>query len=726
MTRPLAPTILALAAAVVALSACAVVEREPELHLSVLGPTLSGSDTFVVRVDTTGVDRARLLVDGVERVGTVPIGADVPVTVSGEGRHTLHARVYRGASAQDSAPLEVKLDTRAPLATLSPAPGVVVDPSSSFTVIASFDEELDPASVTPESATLKSTRTSAPVEATVALSADRRSVTVRAAKPLVELDEVYLVLQVRDLVGHLSFQGAETWRAPSVISGEILVEPGSGLSLHGVVQIGARWEGAPDRGTMRVDGVAIGDVASGELVPWDTALSPSGTHVLSLDAHGYRADFFSRTVVTSNGAARLVSCAAKAPGFSVEAVFDQPVSIVAWGDGQPPFACDYPDVHALERVRCEPKARFASLPTEWQLSFAGAIRTASGEALASDAACTVAVPTWRAPWGDGPLQDEAGPLRAIDVVIGNHQQVSGGAGWETANLYRIGPTGKVEILSAQAGAPFTRSKSFATDGTQLRTDASSSSRVWLAALAGSADVGIGNERGVGGLQPLARPAGGAVRLARTTSDYWPAFTELDGTGRRVLRVATPTSNPTGWSVSDPGNATADGSVTDAAADGETIAFVEAGADGVGLLRVRSRGADGWTSPGDVLNADATRPASEPAIARDALAWVEGGTVWVRTGGAPWSGAVDLGSASGAAGRSPRVSGTFDQALVFVERENGKDRFEVRRRAYGASTWETYASLPTDGEVRSFAVFGSLPVILWIDAAGDVRLRVATQ
>ncbi len=711
-----------------AVAGCMVVDGRPEVHLSPPGPIYtSGSVTF--QVDAAGATEAWIAVDGREIDVSHPVGQPFATafagTAAGQARHRVVARVYDGALASDSAPVDVIVHTRAPRFTVSP-PGGTFFSAVPFVVTLDFDEDLDPASVSPETVRLERVSDPAqPVPATVSISADRRHVTLAAASPLDRLGEVELVVNVRDPIGFVTSSRGPRWNAPplGVRWSGILSE-----AVAGVISLTAQWyAAAPSRVDVLLNGTAIGSLAPSSSLAWDTRLWPDGVYRLELFAPGYASDVW--RVVVDNTPPRLVSCE---PGSTppddafirdfVRAVFSECVCNGSY--------CDSSYCHLTVSA---PAPLGLVAPTAYRFTFP-TVHDVAGNVLPAGEGCTVNYPAWRRPWGTAALAvPGAGP--SVALGINRVTQVP-----DTGEVLFVSPATLLEpanvrrALSSVPG-PWDLDPSPLNSGPlaadpQLRVNGYSSA-MWLEDINGTWTI-----RAWAAQPPVEIPVSTSpVVLARGAGNY--GWVETSPTGVREARIAVGKDSLGAWVISPPANVNAGADAAspwvsrfaDLYSDETAVAFLETVPGGIPQLRARcwQGGVSGqWVSVGDVLNRDASLAASEPSLAWSStpiVAWVEGGRVLVRRGDAAgnWGPAEDLLADPGTSASSPRILGPW---IVFVAHGLDGDRFETR--AWGGGAWISRVPLTASGAVTSWEALSSPLAITWTDGSGGPYLMVYNE
>jgi hypothetical protein len=740
-----------------------------------VGPSRS-QGLFALQVDATGVDTARIVVDGIELKEAVPTGEVISVEIAdfADGLHQLRARAFIGEVARESAPVQVGMDRTPPTMTVSPpGGGTHALPNEPFVIDLEFDDQIDPASV---GASILGPGRLPVTGVTSMLDADLRHLRIEAP-PLSQLKTAELMLSVRNLAGLAPWGNYLVWWSyvPFAVN---MVRPPAGTlpELSGTVELQATWWNPRKFLSMEafVDGAPIGSMQYNRPLPWDSLSVPDGLHELTFLAHGKPAGSVSLLVM--NRGPELLSCTARfatppdaavTDGFDI--TFDREVCFGTILDYNNWCTSSFGGVGQLEIDRRLAGADGFSKSWIWKpgsagvgtylLSFAEA-RGRSGRPPVGVAECSVNLPTWRAPWGDSLPAELAG---SEFVLFDSDHPLQGGT---TGVLLRIAPGGSplpgaIEVWDSFApnplaphglalnGAPF-------QPASQVRS--SGSAAVWLeAGLTGATQV-----------RQMLRPwrlyypsslsyspaetvtslpaAAGPIELASSGVGW----IQTGVTGARELRAAFLGYS---WIVTSPANVDplADASQAAVLRTGQ-VAFVETLAAAPGHLRVRRAISGstpvpslGWTSLGDILNRDPLVSAAEPSLGVASqsggppltVAWTEGGQVLARTWSDVdgWSAAAALNADPLAAARSPHILPSQDSLrILFIERGVGGDRFELRQLDPVLRTWSSLAPLSAEGEVTWMSVASLMyvnmsrphPVLAWKDLAGVVRLRVYNE
>jgi hypothetical protein len=744
--------------ALAALAGCSVFDSRSDVSLVLSSPPRSQGH-FTVSVVARGAAEATLLIDGTPLPQAVPTSTELALDLSqnGEGTHTLQARLYDGESRRESRRLHVVVDRTRPTMEVFPPQGDAYSaPGQAFVVDVRFSEEVDPASIRPDTVQARWVSSFPPVEITRTLSADRRHLRVELPS-MANTRTVYLQVSVADLMG-LAGEGVFTWtyRPVEVTLVEPYLSP-SGLSMvKGPVRLVATWwnPGQVPRVQFLVDGSVIGSLQANVPFVWDSRTVTDGPHRIDAVADGLPVG--SWQLIVRNSGPRLVSCAPDVPqGSDASAAaaylitFDQPVCLGAVALGACSGSLVSPGTVRLAGLDTYP-GMFSSIwdwapgsagPGTYTVSFAVA-QGATGVPLQGPAECTMTISEWRAPVGDVLPAEVAGGGQVLVDWTG-----SAAVGWSGLNLVRIAPPGAsptasveqwrnvldgrwTEVTAAPIGAPFLAGSELRASGERanwLELDPAGGGRIRSAWIDRSTNVLYPPETA------LDIPAAtGPVELAANGV----AWTQPGPSGARQLSSAFEPWLGLGWTITSPVNVDplADASQGWLHSQGY-MAYVETPTGGVGQLRVRRLQSGTWSSLGDVLNRDPALTPSEPTFGLTApqgipipvVAWVEDGKIMARSWSDldGWSAAKFLSAFSGGIGRAPRLFYDWSGLhLLFIEGAAGGDRFEFRHFDEVTSGWRTLSPLPTSGAVVrvSTAAMGSGTAILWEDALGESRIR----
>ncbi|MFT3912988.1 MAG: hypothetical protein QM704_02545 [Anaeromyxobacteraceae bacterium] len=340
-------------------------------------------------------------------------------------------------------------------------------------------------------------------------------------------------------------------------------------------------------------------------------------------------------------------------------------------------------------------------------------------------ACTFDAPAWRVPW---PALLSPGTT-SVELAIGYRSFVLP----DDVTLLVRGADGAVRRFAGAAGPQ----PSPLAVGEVLSAGA-------VRALDGSGDVGrllwVESDAGGDRVVRWSRTAGRTVLAAA------PAITALASPGPALQDVGVAILAGVAWAEPAPGGGSlvryrwanqapiATGAIQDlrgAAVNGSTLATLEAPPGGPAQLFLRFANYDhtSLSAPVGPINVDPAQVAGRPALADGGLTtWV----VWDEAGGivgrecTPYgylSDPIVIDASPGRAARWPRFARS---KLVFVVREAGLDRFEVRERN-ADGTWRSLPAIPAGGQVASYTVEESFGLsVAWIDTDGVAHLRVAQR
>jgi hypothetical protein len=734
-----------------------------DMQLDAIGSRRT-TGVFTVSVTTTAAAEAALRVDGQPLSQTVPTNAPVTLDLSSyaEGTHSLTAGHPDGRPSGGSRPLQLFVDRTRPTVTSVPAAGMAYTrPGEPFRIEVQLNEEIEPSSVTAATFQLWAWPAGSIVETIRTVSADRRRVLIEGPS-LQQTGSVYLVLDVADLAGNVGHGYVEWTYTPVQVwlqkpAGKPPVPP----SVSGVVDLVANWWNPLQipRVDLLVDGAMIGTTGADTPYPWDSRMVADGLHRLEFRTDGLPAG--EALLSVENLGPVLVSCTPRvAPGldalaavayditFSQPICFRDPSPIACFGSwsGVGEMVQTGPEDDLLYTARWAWSAGAAG-PGTHPVGFASA-KNRSGQPLRGPAECTMTIPEWRAPLGEI-LSPELGGGGAVVLDWSGNQNLA----IPQFNMVRIAPPaaaspGVVEHWRSQvaggwiredarlSGAPYlAQGRLQSSDGrvSWLERGPEGDGRIRSTKLEAYSDLPTGPETLV-----TIPAVAGPIELAASGL----AWTQLGPGGKRQLIGLVHSPWPQ-WTTTPPANVD---SSADASPGGwwsvgslqSFMAYVETPTVGVGQLRVREFKGGAWTSVGEILNRDPTLEPSEPAVsavARDAFApptflplvvWVEGGQVLARnwTGPGGWSTPQLLNGDPAATARSPRFFGSR-AVMLFVERDRGGDRIEVRQFDAATGAWLTLPAVSTGTDVVAISTFSYAFGfgVLWEDSLGVIRLRV---
>jgi len=704
-------------------TACPQEKKDPppepasvELSLERLGAEVTIAATFPVRVHVSVDVPVALVLDGVAVVTARRDGEAVDVPIAGltNGAHALVASAEVSGARFESAPLAFTVERTPPvLVSWAPMAGPTLPP---LVVTATFDEPVFvvKAELLYDLGPVYAVATST--------SGDGRTVYV----PLGSVwDTARVRLTVKDALGNTAAPVLGGW-SPGPFEAS-LSGPAPGTRLRGEVDLLARWRG-PESILLDVDRLNVTTLTAPPgpdgwreaAARLDTRAFADGAHAVRLWTYGLLP--LSEAWTFDNSAPVRKTCgprhgaAADAPaGEPVVATFDEPVTPVA-----------SPGVFSEELVL------LATVPGPLPHTWSGGspdVRDEAGNIAAGEPCAEVVYPVWRAPVGPGPIpaymtegasaarlvglaSGWAGPYVVLVAFWSDQVEFLGGLdiAYRDPHVYDWSLSGIVRSPSFVAGAggsTWVVEESFASSLTFRSVTYSTQDELYV------------------GVVPAARFPQRAIAVAADGGVAW-----TDGAaGARALRVSW--RQRIGRATLDAGmNPAAEVEGAALAVGAPRLAWLERAPGGPALLHLREASGSPLAFGPDLgpLNADPAASASEPALLAsaqvDAVAWVEGGKVLVRSrapGEVGFGPAVVANADPARSARTPVFAvGPDGPMLAFVEEGAAAGRIEIRR--FGAGAWTAEPSLALELGVVGAEVSFAWPGVLW-RAGGETRVRV---
>lgn len=729
------------ALAALLLSACTVLDTRDEIRIEPEG-TLHADMTVALTVRGK-FDRFRVAVDGETLEGTFPTGQPVKVVVDGvdPGRHTFEVRAI-DAALPLRATRELMIE-RGPLELLGLTPVERVVTSGVPPVIeATFSFPIAPPPATEVTVTSSS---GAGIPATVTVLPGGLTLRIALGAPLDLFGTATVKVQATALRGIGGRFDLGTWSTPALALA--LDAPVSDLDTNGAVTITVRGDGTALPAPLEVwagsQRIASLDAPPWQL-SWDTRGVAEGSYPLSLRVRGryvpgpFPTVTVDRTAPSATcvplhsaqgalwvGECVVVSPSERLPTAPLMLVNGAPRAVQVLGASstrlQPLYLCPVD-------TRLSPPARLEIvLPADP----AGNVPAGS--------ACAFDVPVWRAPLGTGAAVLAGSVLRASEISFDAYTPFYPGAtvvptpramvpwaadgrisaaGWVTgAWTWTGGPS--LTLQGAAAGGPTVGgSERMAWTETSSSETAVCTSRYWNG-------VWTYPDCRRGSRSPAFSPDG--VLLVRSAEN-------VSGGRDLIVARAEPgfiSIRDVGRVLSDPTSTTDHPAVSNNPPAEPLIAWLETSAGG-GPAQLRAALGDltgtTWTALDASLSADPALPASEPAVyamgAERVLAWVEGGRVLARRWSGAAFGAPEVLTSPGSTGRTPRfVADPVEHpVIVFVETDGAGDH--IRARRFDGLAWTPQPD-PFEGATGGVVqlVANERGGVAWLDAAGEVRLRL---